>query len=406
MSTLFDAGLPAEQPQVHALVVGVSSYPHLPGGDRHEESPASRDFGLQQLTSPAVSAAAVADWLLGEHNNPATLLGSVELLLSPASYTPSTPKAAGRLGGVPGTVRPVPEARLAAIRQAAARWFLRLNRNRDNIAFFYFCGHGLEASDRYLLPADYGSNPLDWAEHIINFTATYNNLDRCRAKSQCFFLDACRDHPEELQKLAARNPVGQALIGPQSGSLLDRDAPIYHAAVPGRSAAGPPGQKSYFTRALLDCLGGMGARQPSDTEAPVDLVSLSSAMRELVDRLAEESELPLRCNVTSDLQLPVPADLHVAPMPVNVLTIISCEPRNAHSVAQLKLKDSAGKEESRPTPGEKPWRLTVPAGTCVVQATFNPQQPFSDFDAEVIAHPPVFKPLIRIAARAAGGGVP
>jgi hypothetical protein len=403
MTTLYDAGLPDTVPQVHALVIGVSTYPHLPGGPMYGQAPAAKTFGLNQLTSPAISAAAVADWLLGEHHNPASRLGSVELLLSPSSYGPSV-KAARRLGAPPGTQLPVPPAILSEIKQAAGRWYLRANKHRDNVAFFYFCGHGLEASDRYLLPADYGSNPLDWAEHLINFTGTSNNLDRCRAKTQCFFLDACRDRPRELQDQAARAPVGQALVGPQPGSLQDRDAVVYHAAAPGRPAAGPPGQKSYFTQALLRCLAGMGARDVSGPLAPVDLVSLSSAIREFMDRLREESGEPLSCNIVSDMRLPTPVDLHLAAMPVDVLTIISCQPEAAHAVARLAVHDSAGNRAVRTAVENRPWKLTVPVGKCVVEALFDGAHPYDDLTQPAIAHPPVFKPIVSIAARASGAG--
>jgi hypothetical protein len=403
MSPLYDARLPDGQPQIHAIVIGVSSYPHLPRGSHFREAPAPKTFALDQLTSPAISAAAVTDWLLEEHHNPSTPLGSVELVLSPESYAPSR-KAAIKLGVNAGAQLRVTAATLSEIKQAAGRWYLRTNKHRDNIALFYFCGHGLEASDRYLLPADYGSNPLDWTEHIINFTATYNNLDRCRAKTQCFFLDACRDRPDELRDQAARAPLGQALVGPQSGSRLDRDLSIYHAAAPGRSAAGPPAQKSYFTQALLECLSGLGARDASGDTAPVDLVSLSSAMREFMDRLAEESKLPLRCNIMNDMLLPTPADLHVAGMPVKVLTVIACEPQTAHAVAKLTLQDSSGQQIVRTEVDVKPWRLTIPVGKYVVGASFDPAHPYANYTQPVLAVPPVFKPKVSILARTDLGG--
>jgi hypothetical protein len=398
MTLLYNARLAEEDSQTHALIIGVNAYPHMPGGQKEDAAPAPKHFGLSQLTSPVASAAALTNWLLEHHNNPNARLGSIELLLSPGKYTPSG-EAAIKLGSTAGTSITVDEGTFDAIEKATGRWYIRANKHRDNVALFYFCGHGLEASDRYLLPADFGANPLNWTANIINLTETYNNMDRCLAKTQCFFIDACRDHPQELQAQAALTSVGRPLIGPQPGSILDRDWRIYHAAAPGQSAAGPPNRESYFTWALLACLAGMGAREQTGIYAPVDHDSLGSALRELIDRLAEEKQLPLRCAVGGDLLLPFPADLHLATTPVDVLTIIQCQPANAHRVAQLALVDSAGTNASRKQPGEQPWRLIVKAGECSVEAKFDPAHPFADFADKAVVGPPVYKLPLQIAAR-------
>jgi hypothetical protein len=71
----------ADEPRTHALVIGVGTYHHLPGGDGE---PLKKDFGLTQLRSPPISAREITSWLLNCLNNPAAPLGSVDLLLSPA----------------------------------------------------------------------------------------------------------------------------------------------------------------------------------------------------------------------------------------------------------------------------------------------------------------------------------
>ena len=415
--TLFTAApTPQPQGQTHAIVIGVGAYPHLPGGAKEQTEPAPKSLGLGQLTSPPLSAAAITNWLLGAHHNPAAPLGSVELLLSPATYTPSA-EAAQRLGvTLPAAGTPMPmsveEATSDAIKAAFARWYLRLNAREDNIGFFYFCGHGLEASDRYLLPADFGANPLDWTDRIIDITLTHRNMDRCRANTQCFFIDACRDRPQDLQNEAAKRAVGQPLLGTQSGPIRDRDGQIYHAAAPGRPASGPAGDKSYFARALLDCLNGMGAGRPAGPFAPVDCFTLGSALRELVARLAEDVGAPgLRCVVDGDAQLPLPVNIHMASMPVDVLTIISCNPAAAQRLARLTLKDAGGNVKQRPTLDDKPWRLTVPAGQYELEATFDQPSTFQDARVGELAAPPLFRPHVPISPNSVppnppGGGAP
>ena len=72
---------PEIRPATHAFVVGVGRYTFLDGGAHPAAKVAG--WGLKQLSSPPLSATAIADFLLGELDNPKAPLGSVELLLSP-----------------------------------------------------------------------------------------------------------------------------------------------------------------------------------------------------------------------------------------------------------------------------------------------------------------------------------
>jgi hypothetical protein len=84
---------------------------------------------------------------------------------------------------------------------------------------------------------------------------------------------------------------------------------------------------------------------------------------------------------------------------VKVLVIVSCQPTAAHKVAHLALKDSAGKSIPRPALDERPWRLTVIGGKCVVEATFDAADPFADLKSEEIAIPPMSRLQPEITAR-------
>jgi hypothetical protein len=65
-------------------------------------------------------------------NNPRAPLGSLELLTSPTvDYELS-----------PSLKRPTEEAVMENVKKAFKRWFHRLDSNPENVAFFYFCGHG------------------------------------------------------------------------------------------------------------------------------------------------------------------------------------------------------------------------------------------------------------------------
>ena len=50
-------------PATHALVIGVGDYPHLNGGTKKRTD---QHDGMEQLTSPPISARQFASWLLSD----------------------------------------------------------------------------------------------------------------------------------------------------------------------------------------------------------------------------------------------------------------------------------------------------------------------------------------------------
>jgi hypothetical protein len=394
MTLLYNARRDTAQAQTHALVIGVNAYAHLPGGASSVDAPASKNFGLGQLTSPVLSASAFTDWLLTQHRNPAAPLGSVRLLSSPATWV-ANGLAAAALGVTDGTRIAVPDASFGSIEAAFAEWYLALHKHHDNVGLFLFSGHGLEASDRYLLPADFGMNPLDPYDRAINFTVTHARMDHCLARTQCYFLDACRHQPNDLRIDAASGPIGKPLIGALPGAAYERDAPIFHAAAKGQSAAGEPGKESYFTDALIKCLDGMGARDASGAVCPVDHVSLGIALKELIGRVSEESGIAMRCSVAGEALLPLAADLHLATPPVQVLMTLLCRPPEAHAVASLSVKHPGGRTPLRRR-DPSPLRVVILAGRCSIGVQFERLDPWESEDVDMIAYPPVFRPDIVI----------
>src|SRR2546422_10325560 len=82
MTLIFDnrANLQGK-PGLHALIAGVSAYPHLPAGTG---TPAPDSFGMQQLSSTALSAYKMYRWLEGWQNRLRIPLATCRLLLSPS----------------------------------------------------------------------------------------------------------------------------------------------------------------------------------------------------------------------------------------------------------------------------------------------------------------------------------
>jgi hypothetical protein len=128
MSLVYPSSDPgASTPQAHALLIGVGKYPHLIGGTGPL---AINHFNMGQLPSPPASAQAMANWLIDKrtttHLNLNVPLGTVELLLSPTTYTDPA-----------GMVHIVDDATFANISTAFQSWLTRCNRNPDNIGIFY-----------------------------------------------------------------------------------------------------------------------------------------------------------------------------------------------------------------------------------------------------------------------------
>ncbi len=66
----------------------------------------------------------------------------------------------------------------------------------DDLAFFWFSGHGLQADGRnYLLPADYGQTPATKVPDAALSADAVRNLLEASARVRVLVLDACRDNP-------------------------------------------------------------------------------------------------------------------------------------------------------------------------------------------------------------------
>src|ERR1043165_5467672 len=142
----------------HAVVIGVGRYPHLRDGDGARLAD-PEDMG--QLTSPPVSARAVATWMLDNLAcaNTARPLGTLRLLVSEAGDSRPFHHSKSNVRS-----RPLP-APIDNIQSAVEGWKLIGDSSPDHLLIFYFCGHGMgDAGLLALLAEDFGrrpANPLD-----------------------------------------------------------------------------------------------------------------------------------------------------------------------------------------------------------------------------------------------------
>lgn len=236
------------EPATHALVIGVGKYE--PNG-----------WNLSDLPCTINSANAFAQWLLKSYRNTAGELDSVDLLWSPAGPAQNARNEAGNEVAIE-------TASMQNVAAAVARWFVLCDQSFDNHGIFYFCGHGLQKGvSKYLLTDGFDApGNLSIAGDAIDFSNFALGMERCKARKQTYFIDACRNTPQK--SLAISTQLGRAIVDPDYSKIattLPRDWPAIFAAAEGQSAFGADGTISRFTSALLSALEGGGW---DDRDAP------------------------------------------------------------------------------------------------------------------------------------------
>jgi hypothetical protein len=372
----------AGDPRIHALVVGVSEYPHLMGGTG---ALARYPLGLRQLSSPSISAQAIANWLIPKltttHANPGVPLGTVELLLSPNAYTDWQ-----------GNARDVEHAEFGLIKKAFERWLKRCDTHADNIALFYFCSHGFEWGKTYLLARDYGDSVGSPFENMIDFTVSRAGfLADCKATTLCCFLDACREVSTDL--IQNLNVDARPLWNASGFPTGDRAAPRYLATRPGEQAHGPPGGISYFAQALIRCWDGFGAgtTYSGGNRWWVDTDSLGTALRQLMYRTKIPQGGFGACQVLSDTSTPAPTALHELPT-AHTLAEIRYNPLTALDFCNLScVRTGSGLKPYTRGPSPNPWQIEVEAGEYDIGATF----PGREYPDRSKKSSPIYPPFVN-----------
>jgi hypothetical protein len=328
-------------PATHVFLIGVGYYRHLPGG----EGPIVPDpMEMTQVTTPPLSATAMLTWFAKDYRHPKAPLGTVEALISaPGGHTYNGAQ-----------VDPATRANAEA---AAARWLQRCSSSVDNVAWFYFCGHGLERDKQYLLLEDFGAQPALEMSTSIDLDRFHDAMTACSADTQVFVADACRQTPWRLT--AMMGDVGTPLIQPTIGGNTDRRSPILRAAAQGRSAFGDPGQVTRFTQALLDALRGAGATEDLANEDrwTVSYMSLASAVQTLLGAVPQDDRRQ-ECRTGGEAGDFLIAEL---PEPPRVPVRVDCIPSETAELAALELSSPLRNVNLRRAPCSGSWSVTLPA---------------------------------------------
>lgn len=337
-------------PATHALVIGVSHYPHLNGGgDRLTDA---RE-GMGQLTSPTVSARAFATWLIEELNDPDKPLASVSLLLSERRRkrfrTPRT-----------GDERLVDKATMPNVSEAIKAWKAEGDASPDNRLVFYFCGHGIaQGTDIALLMADFGADPNDALLGALDFARFRSGMDACSARQQVYFVDACRASSDTL--LAQVGRAGLPVIAPNPNAPRPpkpSQQPIYYSTLSGADAYGRAKQPSTFTEALLKSLAGAGA-DDTNGDWRVETTQLNRAIDVYMQRAIEGGMARAQVPATVELSA---FELHRLAGPPMVPTLVQCRPADDTGLARLSWGVAGTARRTDRAPEPKPWMLELPLG--------------------------------------------
>ena len=368
----------SDRPQTHVLIIGVGNYPYLKSGSQEEAQTVIGLQQLEQLTSPPESALALYRTFIefekqGILINP---LGSIDLLISAA----------------PGADIPDDlNYRAATIRNvelAFDAWWKRCDRNKDNTAIFFFCGHGLEKGDQYLLTEDFGENPRNPWRGAFAFDTTRSAFHGCAAQTQLFFIDACRQVTGGMLEANLSGIPGLA-----TGSYIGTES-IYNltikAAAQNRNAYGQEGSASYFTSALIRGLSGHASTSNEDDEWIVETGRLALLMTQLIKLENESQGFPQRCPYVMGESKAI---IRLKEVP-EVILQVNCNPDAALEHAALSCIEPVSRERRQREPAGSPWEIPLKAGVYELQASFAGRQ-YTDSRKMTTVIPPFKKERIK-----------
>lgn len=326
-----------KRPGVHALLVGVGAYPYMHKWSELPEVPGNLSTG-HQLSSPYHSVEALAQWLrddLRVHDAP---LRSLRVLASgsatvPGRYTAPT---------------------LDAIKTSCRAWFDDAHEHEENIALFYFCGHGLTSGQVWaLLADDFG---LDTVHEPFEATFEPNllvdGMQKCRAGRQLFMIDACSRPSPRAKRFKNFRP--RDLISFEDNENLAKQTLIL-ASEFGTQAFGQRKGVSLFMEGFLAAVRG-GATEPADEQPDTWVVKANALKRSINHAISKrpggsKQEVSFG-KVSTDFEFHELAGEPIVPVQVKCLP----SEYEASSTLEVAL-------QKRHVLEGLPWTLDLPYGT-------------------------------------------
>jgi Caspase domain len=352
-------------PRTHAFIVGVSDYAHLPepgvvGDVEH--------LNLKKLSSPALSAWRVYQWLLANQTDLTRPLASVRLLIAPSP---------AELAAEPLLAGPFTRPTWDDFARQAKAWRKEACSDPGSVTFFYFSGHGAQfrRDNLVMLMGDFG----DGGGGILNNAVELNNLVTGMApaappadmiaRTQLYFIDACRsDELAESAKLEQVPSVFTEVSGPD-----DRNRPVLFATVDGQVAIGRKGKVSHFCEALINAFetacdfardGDTGIVWP----VTVDSVRYSLEAQFIARELSQKPFL--QGGAASDI------DIRFLRQPPNYEVTVKVDPPGSIGTTTVQILDETDQPLAEfPAPDmAHPYKKSLPMGVYDIVATDPPHR--------------------------------
>lgn len=356
-----------DKPGFHALIAGVSAYANLPAPDQ----PASAaSFGMRQLSATSLSAYKVYQWLLKCQANLSLPLATCRILLSPTAAELQKEPALQGLGSA---------CILNHFLKDAKEWREDVSTHADNVAFFYFAGHGIQRSktDQVLLLEDFNDGIGGVLRNSVDVHSLRNGMAPSAkrpniGRTQFYFIDACRNLPSQITDFEKLDAT--AVFDVELSGFDDRRAPIFHAAIPDGKGYAIPLEQTLFCKVLLECLEGSAAEAPEAggvTRWHVSYKSLSEVLHDELERLSKEYGVEQPSVADGFGKDAIICYLNSAP---EVPTVFEVEPSNASIHTRVRIMDDDGMPvRELPLPlNPHPYSEKLPAGFYQFVVTIDP----------------------------------
>jgi hypothetical protein len=292
-------------PGTHALILGISVYPHLPPFGkpvRHQGPVIDPSLGLTSQNIAAESAFRICHWLEANRNRLIPPLATCRLLLAPSEEELKTENSGpaeclkrqrARFGEPP---RCDTDSFLAEVNA----WREDARRSSKDATFFYFAGNGFEidAGDTLIALQDFGSGigPLLRATCRVDEIfkgmapiAPESSSKDAIARTQLYFIDTDRSPSMPIPPNLRRGITLPLDVPP--ASYDDRAALLFYATAPGLSAVGFERGPTVFASALELALDRLAAVPRIDARGQVQwqvtIASLADGLPRVVRKAAE-----------------------------------------------------------------------------------------------------------------------
>jgi Caspase domain len=362
---VFDRGDFAGAAGAHALIIGISAYPNLTpsGGPTTPEA-----FGMHSLSSTALAAYRVYEWLSASTTRLAVPLSTIRLLLLPsAEEIAAEPRLAAF--NTPWS--------LDEVLQAATGWRADARRHEKGLTLFYFAGHGVQRTqdDTVLLMPAFGSGIGGTLRHAIDTATLCAGMAPTPSKpriaqTQIYFIDACRVRPADFKNYAMMPTT--AVFDVEPGRRDQRCMPIYFASLPGDVANGVRGRQTVFSEALIECL--RGAAGEALEEMPNGHVPYHVGVHSLdraIGRRIEEGRLGGQTYELGGRPKDATICLLDGPPPVEFELVL--DPGDAAGVGAMTVSDwqEGTVHADGPPIVPHPWTRTLPMGNYIFEVRFD-----------------------------------